>query len=181
MKLKFLGPALAAALLAMTGASFAQYTQPGSSAGAPTSRCDSLIGTEKERCLREEGSAGGTVSGSATTGSSTPSVTPSDTPSVTPSDTPSVTPSATPSVTPSATPSVGASGSAAGGATVGGLSKCENMLGSEKEKCLQDERGGTGSTSGRAAGAGGSHAPGSTGTGAGTMGPQNTAPSGSVR
>jgi hypothetical protein len=55
------------------------------------------------------------------------------------------------------------------------------MLGSEKEKCLQDERGGTGSTSGRAAGAGGSHAPGSTGTGAGTMGPQNTAPSGSVR
>jgi len=173
MKLKFLGPALAAALLAMTGASFAQYTQPGSSAGAPTSRCDSLIGTEKERCLREEGSAGGTVSGSATTGSSTPSVTPSDTPSV--------TPSATPSVTPSATPSVGASGSAAGGASVGGLSRCENMLGSEKEKCLQDERGGTGSTSGRAAGAGGSHAPGSTGTGAGTMGPQNTAPSGSVR
>jgi hypothetical protein len=55
------------------------------------------------------------------------------------------------------------------------------MLGSEKEKCLQDERAGTGSTGGRPAGAGGSYAPGSTGTGAGTMGPQNTAPSGSVR
>lgn len=78
-------------------------------------------------------------------------------------------------------PSVGGSGTASSSATVGGLSKCENMLGEEKEKCLKDERGGTGSTSGRAAGAGGSHAPGSTGTGAGTMGPQNTAPSGSVR
>jgi hypothetical protein len=171
--MKLLSIATAAALLAMASASFAQYTQPGSSAGATTSRCDSLIGTEKERCLREEGSAGagGTVSGSATSGSSTPSVTPSDTPSVTPSATPSVTPSATPSVTPSATPSV----------TVGGLSRCENLLGTEKDKCLQDERAGTGSTSGRAAGAGGSHAPGSTGTGAGTMGPQNTAPSGTLR
>jgi len=78
-------------------------------------------------------------------------------------------------------PSVGGSGTASSSATIGGLSKCENMLGEEKEKCLKDERAGTGSTSGRAAGAGGSHAPGSTGTGAGTMGPQNTAPSGSVR
>jgi hypothetical protein len=75
-------------------------------------------------------------------------------------------------------PSVGGTAS---GSAVGGLSKCENLLGTEKDKCLQDERGRTGSTSGRAAGAGGSHAPGSTGTGAGTMGPQNTAPSGSVR
>jgi len=157
MKLKLLSLAAAAAL-AMASASFAQSTQSGSSVGATTSRCDSLIGTEKERCLREEGSAGGTVSGSATTGSSTPSVTPSDTPSVTPSATPSVTPSATPSVTPSATPSIG-------GTSVGGLSKCENMLGAEKEKCLQDERAGTGST----------------GTGAGTMGRQNPASSGSVR
>jgi hypothetical protein len=107
--------------------------------------------------------------GSSVTPSDTPSVTPSQTPSVTPSQTPSVTPSQTPSVTPSQTPSVG------------GLSKCENLLGTDRDKCLQEERGGTGSTSGRAAGAGGSHAPGSTGTGAGTMGPQNTAPAGTVR
>ena len=103
------------------------------------------------------------------TGSSTPSVTPSDTPSVTPSQTPSVTPSQTPSVTPSQTP------------TIGGLSRCENLIGIDRDKCHQDERAGTGSTSGRAAGAGGSHAPGSSGTGAGTMGPQQTAPSGTVR
>lgn len=92
------------------------------------------------------------------------------TPSVTPSDTPAVTPSQTPSVIPPSAPGV-----------VGGLSKCENSIGSERDKCLQEERAGTGSTGGRAAGAGGSHAPGSTGTGAGTTGAQNTAPAGSVR
>lgn len=96
------------------------------------------------------------------------------TPSVTPSDTPSVTPSQTPSATPPATPSVP-------DVAVGGLSKCENLLGEEKDKCLQNERGGSASTGGRAAGAGGSHAPGSTGTGAGTMGAQSTAPAGTVR
>jgi hypothetical protein len=69
-----------------------------------------------------------------------------------PSQTPSVAPSQTPSVTPSETP-------------VGGLSKCENLLGFEKDKCLQQERAGTGST----------------GTGASTTGPQYTAPSGTVR
>jgi hypothetical protein len=150
--MKLLSIATAAALLAMASVSFAQSTPSGTSAGATTSRCDLLIGTEKERCLREEGSAstGGSASGSVMIPST-------------------------------GVPSVGGSGTASGSATVGGLSKCENMLGAEKEKCLQDERGGTGSTSGRAAGAGGSHAPGSTGTGAGTMGPQNTAPSGSVR
>jgi hypothetical protein len=56
-------------------------------------------------------------------------------------------------VTPSQTP------------TIGGLSKCENLLGTDRDKCLQEERAGTGST----------------GTGAGTMGPQNTAPAGKVR
>jgi hypothetical protein len=94
------------------------------------------------------------------TGSSTPSVTPSYTPSVTPSQTPSVTPSQTPSVAPSQTPSVTPSE-----APVGGLSKCENLLGFDKDKCLQQERAGTGGT----------------GTSTGTMGPQNTAPSGTVR
>jgi hypothetical protein len=94
------------------------------------------------------------------TGSSTPSVTPSYTPSVTPSQTPSVTPSQTPSVAPSQTPSVTPSE-----APVGGLSKCENLLGFDKDKCLQQERAGTGGT----------------GTSTGTMGPQKTAPSGTVR
>lgn len=77
-------------------------------------------------------------------------------------------------------PSIVGSATASGSA-VGGLSKCENLLGAEKEKCLQEERAGTRSTGGRPAGAGGSHAPGSTGTGSGTSGAQGTAPSGSVR
>jgi hypothetical protein len=125
--MKLLNIATAAALLAMGGVSFAQYT-----------------------------------------GSTTPSGTPSQTPSVNPSQTPSATPSQTPSVTPSQTQ------------TIGGLSKCENLL-IDRDKCLQEERAGTGSTSGRGAGAGDAQGPGSTGTGAGTMGPQNPAPSGTVR
>jgi hypothetical protein len=84
------------------------------------------------------------------------------------STTPSGTQSQTPSVTPSQTQ------------TIGGRSKCENLL-IDRDKCLQEERAGTGSTSGRAAGAGDAQGPGSTGTGAGTMGPQNAAPSGTVR
>ena len=88
---------------------------------------------------------------------STPSVTPSQTPSVTPSQTPSVTPSQTPSVAPSGTPSVTPSPPAPivtqtpsmNPSPVGGLSKCENMIGTEKDKCQQDERAGMGSTSPR--------------------------------
>jgi hypothetical protein len=80
---------------------------------------------------------------------STPSVTPSATPSVTPSDTPSVTPSQAPTVTqtPITPPSA-----------VGGLSKCENLIGTDKDKCLQEERagGGTGSTAPRGATSGSS-------------------------
>jgi hypothetical protein len=89
---------------------------------------------------------------------STPSVTPSDTPSVTPSQTPSVTPSQAPTVTqtPITPPSA-----------VGGLGKCENLIGSEKDKCLQEERAGA---------ATGSTAPGSTTSGTST---QPTAPIGS--
>ncbi len=104
-------------------------------------------------------------------GQSTPSVTPSQTPSVTPSQTPSVTPSETPAVTPSQPPAT----------TVGGMSQCQNMIGGDRDKCLQEERAATAGSGGRAAGAGGSHAPGSSGTGAGTMGAQQTAPAGSVR
>jgi len=49
---------------------------------------------------------------------------------------------------------------AMGERAVGGLSKCENLIGLEREKCLQEERAGSGSTDSRSAGAGGSQAPG---------------------
>jgi len=52
--------------------------------------------------------------------------------------------------------------------SIGGLSKCENALAFEKEKCLQDER---------AAATGSSNRP----AGASTMVPQNTAPAGTSR
>ena len=58
----------------------------------------------------------------------------------TPSQTPPATPSQTPYTTPSQTPYMGER-------VVGGLSRCENLLGDEKEKCRKDERAGTGSTS----------------------------------
>lgn len=87
---------------------------------------------------------------------STPSVTPSQTPAVTPSQTPSVTPSQAPVVTPTPVPPP---------AAVGGLSRCENMIGADKDACLQQERAGTGST-----------APGSTTSGTST---QPSAPIGS--
>ena len=114
-------------------------------------------------------------------GQTTPSVTPSDTPAVTPSQSPAATPSQTPAATPSESPSVlpYSRPPMLGESAVGGMSKCENMIGSDKDKCLQEER--AASTGGRAAGAGGSHAPGSTGTGAGTMGSQPTAPAGTIR
>lgn len=90
------------------------------------------------------------------------------TPSITPSDTPAVTPSQTPSITPSQPPSV----------AVGGLSRCENLLGDEKEKCQKEERAAGGSSVGP-------HAPYSTGAGSGAgAAPQGTmpsTPSGSVR
>ena len=62
-----------------------------------------------------------------------------------------------------------------------GLSPCENLIGLERESCLKDERARTGSSGGRSAGAGGTHAPGSTGTGHGSSGAQNAAPSGATR
>lgn len=73
--------------------------------------------------------------------------TPSQTPSVAPSQTPSVTPSQTPAVTPSQTPSVSSTPNPViPPQAVGGLSKCENMIGADKDTCLQQERAGTGST-----------------------------------
>jgi hypothetical protein len=65
----------------------------------------------------------------------------------TPSQTPAVTPSQGPIVSPSpVTPP----------AAVGGLSRCENLIGLERDSCMQQQRAGTGST------APGSTAPGST-------------------
>ena len=83
---------------------------------------------------------------------STPSVTPSDTPSATPSQTPSVTPSQIPSVTPSEAPVVTPTPITPPSA-VGGLGKCENLIGTDKDKCLQNERAGTGSTASASASA----------------------------
>jgi hypothetical protein len=116
-------------------------------------------------------------------GQTSPSVTPSQTPSVAPSQTPSVTPSETPAVTPSQAPVIGGPAPAVvpPATTVGGMSQCQNMIGGDRDKCLQEERAATAGSGGRAAGAGGSHAPGSSGTGAGTMGAQQTAPAGSLR
>lgn len=116
--------------------------------------------------------AGAAIAQSTEPGQTTPSVTPSDTPAVTPSQAPAPT---QPAVIPATRPPV------IGEGAVSGLSRCENLIGFDKDKCQQDERNGTTSSAGRPAGAGGSHAPGSTGTGAGTMGPQQAAPAGTVR
>jgi len=71
-------------------------------------------------------------------------ITPSQTPAVTPSQTPAVTPSQTPAVTPSQGPIVSPS-QVTPPATVGGLSRCENMIGMERDSCLQQQRAGMGS------------------------------------
>jgi hypothetical protein len=66
-----------------------------------------------------------------------PSMTPADTPAVTPSQSPAVTPSQSPSVTPS--PSAGATAPTPP-RPVGGMSQCQNLIGADWDKCLQDER-----------------------------------------
>jgi hypothetical protein len=43
---------------------------------------------------------------------------------------------------------------------VGGLSKCENLIGLERDQCLKNERAGAGGTDSRSAGAGSSQAQG---------------------
>jgi hypothetical protein len=89
------------------------------------------------------------------TPSDTPAVTPSQSPSVTPSETPSVTPSQSPSappsetlpVTPSQSPSVQSGGiSPTTPRPVGGMSQCQNMIGADRDKCLQEERAASGAT-----------------------------------
>jgi hypothetical protein len=77
-----------------------------------------------------------------------PSVTPSDTPAVTPSQAPAAPPSQTPSVTPSQSPSVPPSQTPSAASPnasrpVGGMSQCQNLIGADRDKCLQDERAAT--------------------------------------
>jgi hypothetical protein len=89
----------------------------------------------------------------AVTPSQSPAVTPSQSPAVTPSQSPAVTPSQSPSETPSQSPSVPPSQSPSAISptaprAVGGMSQCQNLIGADRDKCLQEERaattGGTG-------------------------------------
>ena len=89
---------------------------------------------------------------------------------VTPSQTPAVTPSQGPLISPSVSPAP-----VTPPAAVGGLSRCENMIGLERDSCMQQQRAGTGST------APGSTTSGNTTSGSTTSGTstQPTAPIGS--
>ena len=91
--------------------------------------------------------AGAAFAQTSTSPGTPPSTAPSTTPGTTPSETPAVTPSQTPAVTPSQTPSVGSTPNpVTPPQAVGGLSKCENMIGTDKDSCRQQERAGTGGT-----------------------------------
>ena len=92
-------------------------------------------------------------------GQTTPSVTPSQTPAVTPSQTPAVSPSQTPAVIPQSQPPTTQPPISV---APGGMSQCQNMIGAERDTCLQNEK--------RPAG-----------TGSGAAGASNTAPAGSTR
>jgi hypothetical protein len=83
-------------------------------------------------------------------GQTTPSITASQTPGIMSSQTPAVAPSQTPSVTPPGDgPVVGGPAPTVGGIEsrpLGALSQCDDLIGLQKEQCLQAEsaaRGGT--------------------------------------
>ena len=91
----------------------------------------------------------------ATAPSDTPYAPPATAPSTAPSNTPSTAPSAAPNTAPSTAPNAAAAPipgaapaptPARGDTAVGGMSKCENMLGNDRDACFQKERAGTGST-----------------------------------
>ena len=103
--------------------------------------------------------AGAALAQTTQPGETTPSVTPSQTPAVTPSQTPAVSPSQTPAVIPQTQPPTTQAPTAI---APGGMSQCQNMIGAERDTCLQNEK--------RPAG-----------TGSGAAGTQNTAPAGSMR
>jgi hypothetical protein len=103
--------------------------------------------------------AGAALAQTTQPGQTTPSVTPSQTPAVTPSQTPAVSPSQTPAVIPQSQPPTTQPPTAV---APGGMSRCQNMIGAERDTCLQNEK-----------------QPAATGSGA--TGVQNTAPAGSIR
>jgi hypothetical protein len=76
--------------------------------------------------------AGATLAQTTQPGQTTPSVTPSQTPAVTPSQTPAVSPSQTPAVIPQSQPPTAVA--------PGGMSQCQNMIGAERDTCLQNEK-----------------------------------------
>ena len=95
--------------------------------------------------------AGTAFAQSTPPGSPTPSVTPSPTPADMSSQTPVITPSAP--ATSTTVPSLPASPPTpqSNPAAVGGLSKCENLLGNERDRCQQQERAGLGGATGSTA------------------------------
>ncbi len=103
--------------------------------------------------------AGAALAQTTQPGQATPSVTPSQTPAVTPSQTPAVSPSQTPAVIPQSQPPTAQPPTAA---APGGLSRCQNMIGAERDTCLQNEKQ-------------------PAGTGSGSAGAQNPAPAGTIR
>ena len=68
-----------------------------------------------------------------------------------PQTTPSVTPYQTPTATPAPVPGTGrvfgGPPPALGSTPVGGISPCENMIGAERDKCLQADNAAAGATS----------------------------------
>ena len=104
--------------------------------------------------------AGAALAQTTQPGQTTPSVTPSETPAVTPSQTPAVSPSQTPAVIPQSQPPTAQQAPMV--VAPGGMSQCQNMIGAERDTCLQKEKQ-------------------PAGTGSSTAGPQNTAPAGSIR
>ena len=96
--------------------------------------------------------AGAALAQTTQPGETTPSVTPSQTPAVTPSQTPAVIPQSQPPTTQPPT-----------AIAPGGMSQCQNMIGAERDKCLQEEK-----------------KPAAVGA-TGTTGEQKTAPAGSMR
>ena len=114
-----------------------------------------------------------------------PAATPSPAPAIAPPQTSAVTPSETPSVTPSTgAPIVGGPAPVRGGIEerpLVGLSKCENLLAFEKEKCMQEERVAA-SAGAQPAGTGGTQYPAPAGAqNPSPTGTTNPAPTGTIR
>jgi len=92
--------------------------------------------------------------GAAAQSTNAPATAPSDTPNTAPAPAPSTAPSNAPSTGTPSTPNATATPStpppsaapARSETAVGGMSKCENMLGNDRDACFQKERAGTGST-----------------------------------